>query len=135
MTEITDSSKWVSAIIRNDRYRTEVLTSDRRITADEPIAAGGTDLGPSPGDFLRISLASCTAITLRMYADRKKFDVQQVEVKVSSESVGEKTILHCSIQITGKLTDKERKRMLEIANHCPIHRMLTRPLEIKTSLL
>jgi putative redox protein len=64
----------VTAIIGTDHYRTELIASGKTIIADEPEELGVGDNGPAPGEFLMISLASCTAITLRMYADRKKWD-------------------------------------------------------------
>ena len=69
------------ALIGRETYRTELSARQHRIIGDEPPEVGGTDQGPRPGDFLRMALASCTAITLRMYADRKKFPVESIRVK------------------------------------------------------
>jgi putative redox protein len=82
----------VTAIIGTDHYRTELIASGKTIFADEPEELGGGDTGPAPGEFLMISLASCTAITLRMYADRKKWDVSKIKVEVASEKKDNKTI-------------------------------------------
>jgi len=129
-------TKWASAIIGADQpYKTNIILDNHTLIADEPLDNGGKDLGPSPGDFLRMSLASCTAITLRMYANRKGFDVKQIEVKVHTEQVTDKTIFHCDIEITGDLDVHQRKRMLQIANACPIHKMLTNPIEILTRMV
>src|SRR5882762_5420064 len=77
----------VTAIIGKDHYKTQLLTSGHRLIADESVDVGGTDLGPGPGEFLLVALASCTAITLRMYADRKKWPVEKIKVEIGSEKV------------------------------------------------
>ncbi|HEY0743423.1 MAG TPA: OsmC family protein [Chryseosolibacter sp.] len=125
---------WVSAKIGNDQYKTQIVTDTHTFLADEPVSNGGTDLAPSPGDFLRTSLASCTAITLRMYANRKKFAIDQIEVKVGTETKNGKTIFHRKVIIHGAIDDAQRKRMLQIANACPIHKVLVNPIEVLTDL-
>ncbi len=122
------------ATISDEIYRTELTARNHRLIADEPEDVGGKNLGPRPGDFLRMSLASCTAITLRMYANHKKFDVQQIEVTVASEEVEGKTIFNSSIKIQGNLNEQQRQRMLQIAKLCPVHKALTNPIEIETTL-
>jgi putative redox protein len=126
--------KWVSAVIRKeDQYKTELTTDTHTILADEPLDNGGQDAAPSPGDFMRMSLASCTAITLRMYANRKGYNIDRIEVKVHTEDVGEKIIFHREVIIGGVSDEAIRKRMLQIANMCPVHKMLTNPIEIATT--
>ena len=125
----------VTAIIGKDHYRTELLTSGYTIIADEPEEVGGSNLGPAPGEFLMISLASCTAITLRMYADRKKWSVDKIRVEVASEKVDTKTLFKREISFEGALDDDQRKRLLQIANSCPVHKTLSNPIEIQTVLL
>lgn len=122
------------ATIGNDVYRTELKVRKHTVIADEPEDVGGKDLGPRPGDFYRMSLASCTAITLRMYANRKNFDVSRIQVSVSSEEGEGKTILHSHIEIKGNLDEAQRKRMIQIAKLCPVHKVLTNPIEIETKL-
>lgn len=130
--DINAKSKWASAIIGLDQYKTELVLDNHTLIADEPLDNGGQDLGPSPGDLIRLSLASCTAITLRMYANRKGFDISQIEVKIHTEKIGNKTVFHRQIQITGNLDEAQRNRMLQIANACPVHKMLTNPIEVTT---
>ncbi|HEY0654499.1 MAG TPA: OsmC family protein [Chryseosolibacter sp.] len=125
---------WVSARIGNDQYKTDIITDTHTFLADEPIDNGGKDLAPSPGDFLRTSLASCTAITLRMYANRKKFQIENIEVKVGMERQEGKTIFHRKIILTGAIDEAQRKRMLQIANACPVHKILVNPIEIQTDM-
>ncbi|HEY8933626.1 MAG TPA: OsmC family protein [Cyclobacteriaceae bacterium] len=127
--------KTAIATIKDTLYVTELQSGSHTLYADEPFDNGGKDLGPGPGDFLRMSLASCTAITLRMYANRKNFDVQKIQVKVSTEDVSGKTIFHREISIKGNLDEQQHKRMLQIAKACPVHKVLINPIEIETDLM
>jgi putative redox protein len=126
--------KTAVATIGLETYRTELRARKHVLTADEPPEAGGTDMGPRPGDFLRMSLASCTAITLRMYANRKGFHVDHIRVEVSSEELAGKTVFHSEVEIKGQLSDEQRSGMIQIAKRCPVHKALTNPIEIETSL-
>ena len=124
--------KTVVATIGRVAYATRLETPSHIVMADEPVKDGGKDIGPQPFDFLRMSLASCTAITLRMYADRKGWGVEQIQVTISTEQVGGKTIFHRVIEISGSIDEHQRKRLLQIANACPIHKVLTNPIEVQT---
>lgn len=125
----------VTAIIGQDHYRTELIASGKTVIADEPEELGGTNAGPAPGEFLMISLASCTAITLRMYADRKKWDVSKIKVEVASEKIDNTTFLKREITLEGSLQEDQRQRLLQIANSCPVHKVLSNPIEISTRLI
>lgn len=125
----------VTAVIGQDHYRTELFASGKTIIADEPEDVGGTNLGPAPGEFLMISLASCTAITLRMYADRKKWAVTKIKVEVATERLNNKTFFKREIILEGNLEADQRQRLLQIANACPVHKMLTNPIAINTTLM
>lgn len=125
----------VTAIIGKDHYKTQLISTGHELIADEAPDVGGTDLGPSPGQFLQLSLASCTAITLRMYADRKNIPLDKVRVEVSAERIGEKMIFQRQIYFEGLITESLREKLLQIANACPVHRTLTHPIEIETSLI
>jgi len=125
----------VTASIGTDHYRTELIASGKKVIADEPQELGGSDEGPAPGELLLMSLASCTAITLRMYADRKKWDVTRIKVEVASEKVDNKTFIQREVSLEGNLEADQRQRLLQIANACPVHKMLTNPIEISTSLI
>lgn len=129
-----EEEKIAVATISDEVYRTELKVRKHAIIADEPEDVGGKDLGPRPGDFYRMSLASCTAITLRMYANRKNFDVKKIEVSVATEEGAGKTILHTDIKINGNLDEAQHNRMLQIAKLCPVHKVLTNPIEIITKL-
>lgn len=124
------------AEIGKDHYATRLTnTRGHSLLADEPPDAGGTDQGPRPGDFLRMALASCTAITLRMYADRKNWPVEHIRVEVANAPFdGQKTMFHIQIEIRGPVSEEQKNRLLQIAKLCPVHKMLTHTIEAETSL-
>lgn len=126
--------KTAVAIIGLDVYKTELTVRGHTVIADEPEDVGGLDLGPRPGDFLRMSLASCTAITLRMYANRKKLEVSSIQVTVSSKDDEGGTSFDSTVEVTGNLDDAQRQRLLQIAKLCPVHKVLTNPIQINTTL-
>lgn len=122
----------VTAIIGREHYRTELIATGNTLVADEPVEVGGAHLGPAPGELLMMSLASCTAITLRMYADRKQWPLESVRVEVDFRKEDGKTIFQREIELNGALDEEQRQRLLQIANACPIHKTLTGPIEINT---
>lgn len=128
-------SRTVVATIGREKYSTQLSNTVHTLVADEPADKGGQDAGPTPGDYMRMSLASCTAITLRMYADRKKLDVEKIMVTVTSEQQEYKTVFTCAITVTGNLTEEQRTRLDEIAHKCPVHKVLTNPIEIETTVV
>lgn len=124
------------AEIGKEHYLTQ-LTNARghQLTADEPPDVGGTDKGPRPGDFIRMGLAACTAITLRMYADRKNWPVDKIKVTVSNAPFdGQKTVFRTKVEVSGAITGEQKERLLQIAGLCPVHKMLTNPIETETVL-
>ena len=97
-----------------------------RLTADEPTDQGGEDAGPSPQELLAASLASCTAITMKMYAVRKGWDVGDMTVDVDYEPAqrGSLTRFRMSVQMPKELPEEQRERLMQIAAKCPVHRAL-----------
>ncbi|MEO7531286.1 MAG: OsmC family protein, partial [Sediminibacterium sp.] len=102
--------------------------------ADEPLEKGGEDTGPAPDELLEAALASCTAVTLRMYAARKKWPVAEIEVTVSVERIENKSIFTKSIKVNGEIDDTQRNRLLEIAALCPVSKTLLGEVEIKGTI-
>lgn len=127
----------VKARIGRDHYKTILETDTNRIIADEPAGVGGSDLGFSPDELLGSALAACTAMTLRMYADRKQYKLEQVEVEVSVEwdRQARRTTLKKSLRFTGDLLPEEIQRLREIADRCPTHLSLINPIDIETTII
>lgn len=101
------------------------------VRIDEPTAAGGTDTGPSPTRLLAASLAGCTAITIEMYAERKEWDVGQVEVDVDVEyRDGAPLSFAVTLRLPSELSDEQRKRLLVVAAKCPVHKLIAGESEV-----
>lgn len=130
-------SNKTKATIGVEKYRTKIETDDHHFIADEPIDLGGGDLGPNPGEFLSAALAACTTITMKMYAERKGWDLQEAIVNVDYERNAKEntTKFVKSVELIGKLDEDQRKRLFEIAARCPIHKTLENPIEIESELI
>lgn len=114
-----------------------------RIVADEPVAAGGTDAGPTPYDLLLAALGSCASMTVALYARRKGWPLQEVTVHLRHSRVHAVDCAECetneghidridwSFQLTGELTGEQRTRLLEIAQRCPVHRTLVSEIDVR----
>ena len=126
----------ITAHIGTELYKTEVKAANNTIISDEPESAGGKDLGFAPKELLASSLAACTCITLRMYANRKGWDLTDVKVEVTFEkdSIENKSKIMRNIQLFGNLDAAQKARLLNIADRCPMHQILTNPIEITTEL-
>ena len=114
-----------------------ITAGPARFLADEPVALGGLDLGPTPHDLVSAGLAACTAQTLRLYAKRKDWPLGRVEVRVSHRrdiSVKPIDIFDRMISLDGPLEEEQRQRLLEIAELCPVHKVLTAGATISTIL-
>ena len=120
-------------------YKTALTTNQHLLVAYELPAVGGKDEGPAPADYMCMALASCKAITLRMYAQRKNWQVDAIKVKASlvkgtAMESGNNTFF-CEIEIKGDVTDEQKMRMLEIAKACPVDKLLRRPSEMVSLLV
>jgi putative redox protein len=127
----------ITASIDTRKYRTEIKSASGNIViADEPQEVGGKNLGFSPSELLASALASCTLITLRMYIDRKQWDVTEINISVDFERNSEQNVslLSRKIEITGNVDEAQKERLLKIANSCPIHKTLTNTIQIQTTL-
>ena len=128
-----------SVEIGRDLYRTEVKADKHLVIADEPVEIGGKDLGMNPNQFLLASLGTCTVMTLRMYADRKKWPVEKIKVDLTLDVVKSEqqqtSFIKRHISIEGDLTDEQKRRMLQIAEECPLHKLLNNPVIISSNLL
>jgi putative redox protein len=126
------------------KFQQEIMSGPHRFLADEPVKAGGLDSGPGPYDLLLASLGACTSMTLRLYAENKKLPLQRVSVRLTHNKIHAEDCLNCetkegmidridrNITLEGALSADERKRLLEIADKCPVHRTLESEIEIRT---
>ncbi|MEU4324810.1 bifunctional alpha/beta hydrolase/OsmC family protein [Nonomuraea dietziae] len=126
------------------RYTQEITAGRHRLTADEPLSVGGADAGPTPYDLLLAALGGCTSMTIRMYADRKRLPLQGVTVRLRHRRIHAKDCADCEteagtldkiereILLEGPLDEEQRRRLLEIADKCPVHRTLTSEVVIET---
>jgi putative redox protein len=138
----TDEREWISATVGASGYRADVQAGPHSMIADEPIALGGTGLGPTPYELLLSALSSCMAMTLRMYADRKKWPLESVTIQLRTDRAHQKDCEACEtsdvglpqiarkIELNGPLTDEQRKRLLQIADRCPVKQTLERGLKV-----
>jgi uncharacterized OsmC-like protein/fermentation-respiration switch protein FrsA (DUF1100 family) len=129
---------------RASKFQQAVTVGPHHLTADEPVAAGGQDTGPGPYDFLLTGLGACTSMTMRMYADRKSLPLERVTVtlkhsKIHAEDCGECETregmldqIEREISIEGALDGEQRKKLMEIADKCPVHRTLHSEIRIVT---
>jgi len=128
----------ITAITELDRskYKTKVYSGGHFIYADEPESLGGSDEGLTPGALLLASLGSCTAITVRMYADRKGYDLDSIKIDLAiceEKDMDEGTVITRKVELSGTLTAEERERLMQIADKCPIHKILNNPIRIQTN--
>jgi putative redox protein len=136
----------VVAYTGSSGYTTEILANGHSLIADKPLSVGGANLGPSPYEFLLASLGACTSMTLRMYADRKSWPLEEIIVRLKHQKIHAADCAECEtrsgkidqiereIELIGGLDDQQRARLLEIADRCPVHRTLHGEIVVKTTL-
>jgi uncharacterized OsmC-like protein/pimeloyl-ACP methyl ester carboxylesterase len=129
---------------RNSKFQQTVMVGPHQILADEPVAAGGEDSGPGPYDFLLAALGACKSMTMRLYADRKSLPLERATVTLNHSKIHAQDCAECetkegmldqiavAIGLEGALDAEQRKRILEIADKCPVHRTLTSEIRIVT---
>ena len=147
VTERLTSSKDVVARLEDDGFTTEILAGQHSLIADEPESFGGNNFGPSPYQLLNSALGACTAMTIQMYARRKKWQIDEVKVHLTYDRDYEADCEHCEdqnakidhyyreIELVGDLTPEQRARCMEIADRCPVHKTLSSTGKVVTTLL
>jgi putative redox protein len=113
-------------------YAVQVSSGRHSLTIDEPASRGGQDAGPAPYEMLLGSLGACTAITLRMYADRKQWAFRSLQVDLSFERIGERGQIHRVVTIDGDLSAEQRQRLAEIAEKTPVTLTIKAGADIRT---
>jgi uncharacterized OsmC-like protein/pimeloyl-ACP methyl ester carboxylesterase len=129
---------------RANKFQQTIAIGPHRMLADEPVAAGGEDTGPGPYDFVLAGLGACTSMTMRLYADRKSLPLERTTVTLSHSKIHAEDCAECetkagmldqidmTIAMDGNLDAEQRKRLMEIADKCPVHRTLTSEIRIVT---
>ena len=117
----------------NTRYQQKIQAGPHIITADEPKSLGGDGTGATPISLMLAALGSCTSMTLKMYAERKGYAIEKIETYLSHEKRGDRDHIEREIVIHGEdLNDEQRTRMMQIADMCPVHKMLSGSADIST---
>jgi putative redox protein len=140
-------SRKVTVIGGPSGLRQAISVGPHHLLADEPKTSGGSDAGPDPYELLLSALGSCTNMTLRMYADRRKWALKEVRVALAHSKNYANDCVNCEqpaakldridrrITLIGELSAEQRQRLLEIANLCPVHKSLTSKIDIQTELV
>jgi len=136
-----------ASLDRDDGFSTQMKIGNHYMLADEPIEFGGNDFGPSPYEFVSAGLSACTAMTVQMYAKRKQWDLQNIEVHTSYSKTHAQDCEDCEspssridtfdreIKLTGDLNEKQKDRILQIADKCPVHKTLHSDTQIVTKIV
>jgi uncharacterized OsmC-like protein len=127
-------------------FTQDIMARQHRLTADEPTSSGGEDMGATPYELLLAALGACTSITLRMYARQKQWPLEEVVVRLGHSRIHAADCAECEtkegtldridreLELKGPLTPEQKARLLEIAEKCPVHRMLTSEVNIRSWL-
>ena len=145
MTNDEDGGRWVVSRVGRKGFQTELVARSHHLIADEPVALGGTDAGPTPYEYLLMALGSCTAMTLRMYADRKSWPLEGAQISLRQMRSHEPDCKNCAteavgvqrierrIELEGPLDDEQRKRLLLIAERCPVKQTFEKGIRVETA--
>ena len=138
------SNGQISVSERKQKFMLDVFSDTHHWIADEPTRVGGNNAGPDPYEHLLAAVGTCTAMTIRMYAGRKKWDLHNAEVILKhgrehnsdcegcEEKPTQLDVIERAIKLHGNLDESQRERLMQIADKCPVHRTLTGQLEIST---
>lgn len=140
---VTGEGRWVTSRVAATGFETRVHARSHDFVADEPIAVGGTDKGPTPYELLLSALGSCTAMTLRIYADRKGWPLESAAVHLRSARSHAQDCEQCEtkrvdigrierkVELDGPLTDEQRARLMSIVDRCPVKQTLERGIHVE----
>jgi putative redox protein len=143
-TASEDGGSWVVSRVGESGFQTELVARTHQFVADEPVTFGGTDGGPTPYEYLLMAIGACTAMTIRMYANRKGWPLQGATVSVRQARSHEPDCERCAtetvgmaqveqrIELAGPLSDEQRERLLDIAKRCPIKQTLERGVRVQS---
>jgi putative redox protein len=143
---LVDAPESVTMVRTGEGFRTEIVSNGFPLVADEPASVGGTNTGPTPHDYLLTALGSCTSMTLRMYADKKDWPLDEVLVRLTHRKVHTRDCDECEteggyvdhitreVELVGALDTTQRQRLLEIADRCPVHKTLHGEVVVRSDL-
>lgn len=126
------------------KYLQDICAGSHKLQADEPVSVGGGDAAPNPYELLLGALGACTAITVQMFADRHGWPLEKVRVQLSHAKVHAQDCVNCgapgarldrveiAIELQGNLTEEQRRKLMDLAEHCPLHRTLTAGIDVRT---
>ncbi|WP_165396061.1 OsmC family protein [Flavobacterium sp. J27] len=128
--------KTTIATIGKQKYKTEIQAKNHIIISDEPEELGGGNFGFTPTELLESSLAACTSMTIRMYADKKEWNLDKVEVKINFKRniSTQQVTFKKEITLFGNLNEEQKQKLLEMGSKCPIERMITGEIEVESYL-
>jgi putative redox protein len=133
--------------IKEDNFTTAIQTKNHTLIADEPTSIGGSDFGPSPYEYLNAALAACTVMTLKLYAEQKKWDLQEVFVYISHSREHSKDLntdvdkpkyldyISKKLKFLGNLDTEQKERLKEVASRCPVHKTIASQVEFQTQII
>jgi putative redox protein len=116
------------------KFKQKIQIGPHTLTGDEPTETGGDDAGPAPHELLLAALATCTSMTLKMYADRKAWPLRACVVHVEGDKQPDVFTIKRTIRLEGELSQEQRDRLLEIATKCPVHKTLSGTIKIESAL-
>ena len=117
---------------RKPKLIAELTMGMHKLLADVSVQLGGSNAGPDPHEIFEASLAACTIITLQMFADRHQWNLDSADVNVTVDKEGAESHITRSITLRGNLTDEQRNKLFEIADKCPVHKLMTSHIAIST---
>lgn len=124
----------IKSVFQGSNYTTEISNGNHQIISDEPTTDGGQDQGFNPFELILAALATCTTATLKMYADRKGWEIFTINISLTLLEQGNTQEIKTTIEVKGNISEDQKKRLLIIAKKCPVHQLLSKVNQIDNSI-